>query len=110
MGLTTAEATQRAWDANVAAVQEAKQAVGDALVAYGAAGDAASRVLAPLRRKMFTGRLTDTEADVVDVEEAKVEAARLAVEDAKRRLEDAGRQFKAGVTAKQIAAVKKSGG
>lgn len=97
MGLTDYQAVQAAWDENVAAVQAAKAAIRDATLGYTAACDDYSRVVGPLRRRMMTGRLTDTEVDQVEAAETAVGTAQRAKDDAVAALEVARARFKAGV-------------
>lgn len=107
MGMTDEQAVQAAWDENVAAVQAAKTAIRDAQLAYTAACDRFASVVAPLRRRMMTGRCTDDEVSAVEAAEATVEAARQAKVDAVAELEVARARFKAGVTADQTAKARK---
>lgn len=84
----------QAWDANVQAVQDAKQAVRDALVH---ASQAEARVDVSARRR--SPRLPIP----TDNEVAQVRQTYIAVEAAKRALADMQRRFKDGVTADQLA-------
>jgi len=99
-----ARRVDEAWDANLAAIRQADASLDGAKAAYATACDRFGEVLAPLRRRMLLGQLTDDEAGLIDAETEKVNAAYAAKVEAADGVKAAKARFKAGVTAEQIGA------
>jgi len=99
---TFADKVAKAWDANVAAVQEANAAVAAAARAYAEECDRYGEVFGPLRRKAMLGQLTEAEAELIEAADKATTDAYDAKTQAVADLWDVQQRFKAGVTAEQV--------